>query len=162
MNAKDAIRHVIDFSNMLVHNYVEDLSDADLLVRAVPNSNHIAWQLGHLIEGTHGMIAALGHKPPALPDGFAAAHAKETAASDDPRRFRTKAEYLTLMKQYTQAAQTAVDATPETALEQPAPESMRSYAPTVGAVLMLLGTHILMHVGQFVIVRRKLGKPALF
>ena len=28
---------------------VSDLSDAELLVRPVPQANHIAWQLGHLI-----------------------------------------------------------------------------------------------------------------
>jgi len=39
---------------------------------------------------------------------------------------------------------------------------MREYAPTVASVLMLLGTHWLMHAGQFVPIRRKLGKPALF
>ncbi len=39
---------------------------------------------------------------------------------------------------------------------------MREYAPTVGVVLMLLATHFLMHAGQFVPIRRKLGKPPLF
>jgi hypothetical protein len=39
---------------------------------------------------------------------------------------------------------------------------MRQYAPTVGIVLMLLGSHGLMHAGQFVPIRRKLGKPPLF
>ena len=42
------------------------------------------------------------------------------------------------------------------------PESMRAYAPTVASVLTLLGTHLLMHAGQFVPIRRKIGKPALF
>ncbi len=31
--------------------------------------------------------------------------------------------------------------------------------PTLGAVLLLAGSHVLMHSGQFVSVRRKLGKP---
>ena len=36
---------------------------------------------------------------------------------------------------------------------------MREYAPTVGAVLNLIGVHDLMHAGQFVPVRRMHGKP---
>jgi len=56
----------------------------------------------------------------------------------------------------------AIDATPESSLDQPGPESMREYAPTVSAALLILGTHWLMHAGQFVPIRRKLGKPALF
>ena len=47
-------------------------------------------------------------------------------------------------------------------LDKPGPESMREYAPTVASVLMLLGSHWLMHAGQFVPIRRKLGKPPLF
>ena len=55
MNAKDAIRQTVEFGHMVTRYYVDDLSDADLLVRSVPNSNHIAWQLGHLIKSTHEM-----------------------------------------------------------------------------------------------------------
>jgi hypothetical protein len=39
---------------------------------------------------------------------------------------------------------------------------MREYAPTIAAVLTLLGTHWLMHAGQFVPIRRKLGRPAMY
>ncbi len=30
--------------------YLGDLTDADIMVRAIPDTNHIAWQLGHLIQ----------------------------------------------------------------------------------------------------------------
>ncbi len=36
------------------------------------------------------------------------------------------------------------------------------YAPTVGSMFSMQGSHWLMHGGQWVIVRRKVGKPALF
>ena len=38
-----------------------------------------------------------------------------------------------------------------------APEQMRKFCPTVGAVFLLHPQHWLMHAGQWVIVRRKLG-----
>ena len=41
--------------------YVQDLADADLLLRPVPGINHIAWQLGHLITGSKKMLGWLGH-----------------------------------------------------------------------------------------------------
>lgn len=162
MNAKHVIRQVIEFCHVVARAYVQDLSDADLLVRSVPGTNHVAWQLGHMISGTRGMIAALGREAPPLPEGFEAAHGKETAASDDPSTFASKDRYLELLEQVKAASLAAVDATPEGDLEKPGPESMREYAPTVASVLTLLGTHLLMHAGQFVPVRRKLGKPALF
>jgi hypothetical protein len=162
MQAKDALRQAVEFSHVVVGAYVSDLSDTDLLVRPVPGANHIAWQLGHVIAGTVHMLEALGQKGPALPAGFAARHSKETAGCDDPAAFATKAEYVGLAEQMKTASLAAIDATPDAALDAPGPEAMREYAPTVGSVLMLLGTHWLMHAGQFVVVRRKLGKPALF
>jgi uncharacterized damage-inducible protein DinB len=162
MNAKDVLRNGVEACNMILRAYVDDLSDADLLVRAVPGSNHIAWQLGHMIAGTKGMIAALGLAAPELPEGFEQAHGRETAASDDRTCFRTKAEYVAQLERMKAAALAAIDATPDEKLDQPSPESMREYAPTVASVLQLLSLHWLMHAGQFVTIRRKLGKPALF
>jgi uncharacterized damage-inducible protein DinB len=161
MNAKDAIRQQIEFSHMLTGMYVADLTDAELLVRPLPGVNHIAWQLGHMIGGTQHMLGALGHAME-LPAGFAEGYTKETAGCDDAARFATKAQYLELLERVKAASLAAVDATPDAALDQPGPEAMRAYAPTVAAVLMLLGQHLVMHAGQFVVVRRKLGKPPLF
>lgn len=162
MNAKDVIGQVVELSHMVTRAYVEDLSDEELLVRSVPGANHIAWQLGHLIAGTGQMLGALGQPAPALPKGFAEAYTKSPAASDDPAAFATKAQYLGLMDQAKAATLAAIQATPDEALDQPGPEAMREYAPTVASVLSLLGTHWLMHAGQFVPIRRKLGKTAMF
>jgi hypothetical protein len=160
--AKNLLRQSVEMGHMVTKAYVEDLTDADLLVRSVPRSNHIAWQLGHMIGATRGMLASLGHEAPALPEGFEAAYTRETADSDSAAKFATKVEYVVLMDRMKAASLAAIDATPEADLDLPGPESMREYAPTVGAVLMLLGSHWLMHAGQFVPIRRKLGKVPLF
>ncbi len=162
MTGKDVMKQVIEFCDQVTRYYVSDLSDADLLVRSVPGSNHIAWQLGHMISGQCQMLQQLGYQPPALPPGFGEAHTKETSTSNDPAKFRKKAEYLKLMDVVKAAALAAVDATPDAKLDQPGPEAMREYAPTVASALTLQGLHWLMHSGQFVPIRRKLGKPPLF
>ena len=41
-------------------------------------------------------------------------------------------------------------------LDAPSPESFREYFPTVGQMFTLIGTHPMMHAGQFVVVRRQL------
>ena len=38
----------------------------------------------------------------------------------------------------------------------------KEFAPTLGAMLLLNANHVMMHAGQFSVVRRKLGKPILF
>jgi hypothetical protein len=159
---KDVLRQGVEISQMIVGIYVRDLNDADLLVRSVPGTNHIAWQMGHMIAGTRKMLQELGHEAPALPPGFEAAHSKETTAVDDPAKFASKEEYSRLMDAMKAAMLAAIEKTPESAMDQPGPESMRAYAPTVCAALMILGSHWLMHAGQFVPIRRKLGKPPQF
>ena len=162
MTAKEVIRDVVGFCHVVTRGYIDDLTDKELFVRSVPGSNHIAWQLGHLLASEQQMLTGLGHAAPALPAGFAEKHTKETATSDDPAKFFKKADYLALMDKMKAASLAAIDATPEKNLDQPGPESMRDYAATNAAVLTLLGTHWLMHAGQFVPIRRKLGKPAMY
>lgn len=162
MNAKDVIRQVIETSDMVVQAYIGDLEQADLMVRSVPGANHIAWQLGHMVGGTAKMLGELGRPAPELPPGFVEAHGKEQAACDKAESFFAKAQYVDLLEQMKQAALAAVDATAEGDLDKPGPESMRAYAPTVAAALLILGQHWMMHAGQFVPIRRKLGRPAMF
>lgn len=162
MTVKDLMKNTLGTANWLTHEYLKDMSDADLLVRYVPTANHIAWQLGHLIVSERAHITALGQPMPELPAGFEAAHAKANDRSDDPKQFGTKAEYLALLGKMHDGVRAAIDKTPDADFAKPAPESMRSYAPTVADVLNISGLHELMHGGQFVAVRRKLNKPVMF
>jgi hypothetical protein len=159
---KELIRNQIKFGDMLIQSYIGDLNDTDLLVRSVPNANHIAWQLGHLISSSQHILQGLGHESAPLPADFAETHVSGNAACDDPAKFCSKAEYLRLHGQMLEAMNTALDKTPESAWDEPGPEPMREYGPTKAAAFMLLGNHLAMHAGQLVPIRRKLGKPALF
>ena len=159
MSPKDAIRNTIGTSDFILNAYIGDLSDADLLVRPVPGMNHIAWQLGHLLAAEHRWAEIL--QPglsPKLPEGFEDKYGKETAKSDDPKNFHTLAEYQALMKAQREATMKVLDAVDEATLDQPR-ESLPDYAKTPAALLNMIGIHPLMHCGQFVAVRRQLGKP---
>ena len=160
MNTKDAIRATADVSDMVLKSYFDDLSDADLMQRPGPKCNHLAWQLGHLISSECDMLESILPGAAAkLPEGFAAKHSKETIGVDDPRKFCTKQEYLDLMGQVRAASLAALDKIDESELDQPSPEQFRQMFPTVGHIFVLIATHELMHAGQFVPVRRALGKP---
>lgn len=162
MTVKNLIKGNLDTAHWMTCEYLKDMNDADLLVRYVPSANHIAWQLGHLIASEHRHITELGLPMPELPAGFAAAHSAENARSDDAKQFGTKESYLALLGKMHAGTKAAIDKTPDADLDKPGPDSMKSYAPTVADALNLSGLHELMHGGQFVAVRRKLGKPVLF
>ncbi|QDU87645.1 DinB superfamily protein [Pirellulimonas nuda] len=162
MNAVDVIRQTNTTSQMVVKAYVEDLSDADLMRRPAAGCNHLAWQLGHLISSECMLLNSLAPgAAPELPAGFAEQHAKDKCGSDDPSQFCTKAQYLELWGQVQAAMMGALDHVSESDLDKPGPENMQPMFPTAGAVWVLLATHALMHAGQFVPVRRALGKPVV-
>jgi hypothetical protein len=159
MNAKDLLRYNIGLSHNVTKAYLEDVTEDEMLVRAVPGSNHLAWQLGHLVASERSLLAAIGADVPDLPEGFAETHGKDNTESDDPSQFLEKAEYFALMETMHAAADAAIDKIDEAGLDAPAPEEMRGFFPTVGSILLMTGTHEMMHAGQIAAIRRKLDKP---
>lgn len=159
MNAKDLIKNSLTMSNEILNAYLGDLEDADLMVRAVPGTNHAAWQLGHLISSERHMLTGAGVTMPALPDGFEECYTKETSASDDASKFHKKGEYLTLMEEQRKATLAGLEAMSDADLDRPTPEEMHAYAGTVGIAFNMVAIHVMMHAPQLVAIRRKLGKP---
>jgi uncharacterized damage-inducible protein DinB len=160
MDAKQVLRADFDRARLVTNMLLEDMDDADLLVRPTENSNHIAWQLGHLIGAENRMGESI--KPssmPALPEGFAQHYTAETASSDNADDFLSKAEYLRLMDEQRGGILQLLDELTDEDLEREGPESMRRIAPTVSDLLGLAASHEMMHTGQITSVRRKLGKP---
>ena len=162
MNAKDAIRSSANLSTMVLKTYISDLDDADLMRRPGEGCNHLAWQLGHLIASeVHLLGKAAPGQGTELPDGFADAHSKEACNNDDPAGFHGKQAYIELFDQVRTASLAALDAYAQSELDNPAPEDFRDFCPTMGDMFTLIAIHPMMHAGQFVIVRRQLGKPIL-
>lgn len=159
MPAKDAIRWSLNLSDQIVDSYLKDLDDADLAVRPIEGMNTIAWQLGHLILTERRLIEAVrpGSCPP-LPADIEEGHGRQAFSSDDRSKLYSKARYLELWKAQRAATQKVLDEVPESEMGQKR-EGLPEFAPTVGDALNLCPSHTLMHVGQWVAVRRKLGKP---
>src|SRR5262245_18564794 len=97
MNGKEATRTALQPTQQTLGMYLGDLSDQDLLVLPVPNANHIAWQIGHLISSERHLLSIIpGAVYPELPAGFDEQHKPTNAATDSPKGFATKAQYLDL------------------------------------------------------------------
>jgi len=162
MQTKDAIKQTMGLSRHVLNAYFADMTDAELLQRPGPGCNHLAWQIGHLISSECGLIESIqAGSAPELPAGFKEQHAKENAASDNPADFFTKQQYQDLMAMVNAATVKLIDSYPEENFDQPAPEQFRSMFPSMGMMFVLVATHPMMHAGQFVPVRRALGKPVL-
>jgi hypothetical protein len=140
-----------------------DFSDADMMERPVPAANHALWQIGHLAVETAVFAAAVpGVKVPAVPAEWRDAFGKGAAKSDNAKAFPTKAEVLKVFAAVNGALAEGVKKLSPEDLNKPGPEAFKSFAPTVGHIVEMTGAHYMMHVGQFQVIRRKLGKPVLF
>tara|TARA_R110002095_G_scaffold202669_1_gene184422 strand:+ start:3555 stop:4046 length:492 start_codon:yes stop_codon:yes gene_type:complete len=163
MSLAEHIKASLELPTSIVKGYLEDLTDAELLVRPADKMNHIAWQLGHLISSEHFHVTQVApDSMPQLPAGFKEQYTRETAASENPADFHTNAEYLQLMQEQRQGTLNVLAKLSDQELMQPAPESVRYLGPTVGCVFAGESTHWMMHAGQWAVLRRKLGKPPLF
>ena len=162
MNTNQTYTESLSTNLELLKMTLADLSDADMLVRPAPGANHAAWQLGHLATAEAKMVAGVKGVAPELPAGFAERFKKDAAKSDDAAAFPKKQELLdTLAKVRATSIEWVKTLTPEQ-MDQASPESIRPFCPKVGHLPGLLGEHTAMHVGQFQVLRRKLGKPVLF
>lgn len=162
MTGKDAILYSLQASSGMLKSYLGDLSDSDFTARPVPNANHIAWQLGHLIASEIKLIKHEVHAVtyPTLPAGFAETHGPKNNTADDG--FLTKDEYIALFDKVRNVTLAAARGLPDGEFDRPTEGPMASYAPNLGTLFLLISQHDLMHAGQFTPIRRKLGKPVLF
>jgi uncharacterized damage-inducible protein DinB len=159
MTSKDVINNTLTMSEQVIQSYLNDLTDSDLLVRPIPGMNHIAWQLGHLIGAERHFVELIAPgSSPALPADFEEGHGRQKFNEDDPAKFYPLARYQELWAAQRAATRAVLDRQSDADLDRTA-ENFPPFANTVGALLNLCGTHPLMHAGQFVAVRRKLGKP---
>ncbi len=159
MNAKDAIFTSLGMAENVTKSYLKDLTDADLLVRPVPGMNHMAWQLGHLLTAERSFVEHI--RPgasPAVPENFEEGHGRHQTNIDDPSKYLTLEQYSALYEAQRAATKKVLAEISDAELDAPGPEALKGFAPTNGATLMLIANHELMHVGQYVAVRRALGK----
>ncbi len=163
MNANEAIKIGIDMGDMISKMYLEDMTDEELMTRPHPKCNHIKWQLGHLIAGDNEMVnGCLPGTIAPLPTGFKEKYSKEQASSDDPSVFHSKAQLMELYASQRDAVRAALAKLNDADFDKASPEAMQSYAPTVGAVFSMLGSHWVMHAGQWAVIRRQLGREPIF
>jgi hypothetical protein len=162
MDTKQAIRSSLNASDYLVSRYLEDITPEELLARPVSGANHIAWQLGHLISSERYLAeAAAPGSMPELPDGFRDKHSKEKAASENADDYLSKDEYLKLAKEVRAATLAALDKLSDADLDKPVTR-VPPFCKTAGDCFVLIGPHWSSHAGQWVVLRRKLGRPVMF
>lgn len=155
----DMLKGNLDFLKMTLG----DFSDADMLARPTPTANHAAWQLGHLAAAESGMVNSA--RPGAggeLPAGFKERFTRETSSVDDASLFPKKEELIALFSMVRASTIAWARTLTPADLDKQTDERMRQFVPTIGHMVTMMPVHVAMHIGQFQVIRRKLGKPIMF
>src|SRR5262249_12339782 len=125
---------------------------------------HAAWQLGHLCSAETRMMKAV--KPDAagiLPDGFAEKFTRDTAGGNDAAQFLPKAVLLETFAKARAASIEILNSLSEADFAREIPSPFKQGAmTTVGFMMNMPALHTTLHIGQFQVIRRALGKPILF
>jgi hypothetical protein len=142
---------------------VDDLTDAQMVLRPGGNMNHPAWILGHLSEYHPATIAMLSGKPFDDPKfsplfGFAG-----LGPQDDIAAYGSKQKVVSRFREgHEQVALALLAATPEALERPPLMERWAATYPSVGFILPdLLLHHESLHIGQISIWRRAAGLPGV-
>lgn len=159
MHSRDMLLNSLDMADLVIDSYTKDMSNSDILLRPIDGMNPIAWQLGHLIGSERHFIELVAPgTSPSLPDGFDKGHGKDVPT--DNALFYPLAKYQELWKAQRAATRAVIAKQSDADLDRTDPK-FPPFAPSVGALLNLCASHPLMHAGQFVAVRRKVGKPVV-
>lgn len=161
MDSRQVIRETLAMADSVANAYLSDLTDEQLQERPHANCNTIYWQLGHLILSEHNHMSRIDSTAmPRLPEQFETVFSKEKDASNlgaNAASF-TKQQLLELFKSQRQATLKLLELQTDEMLDLP---SGVPYAENRSALFHMQGSHWLMHAGQWVIVRRNLGKPVV-
>ena len=161
MNHKQLLIDIYEQQGGLVAAHFADFTDAEMLVRPFDNANHAAWMLGHLVTTTANLSNMM------CPNAFPAPSHEDTKrySSEGTRLndgFPKKEELLKRFADMNACAIKWVQGLTDEQMDTPMPEQLQGFAPTVGHLVYVLPSHVMMHLGQVQVIRRKLGKPVLF
>jgi hypothetical protein len=145
----------------MVKWHLADFSEADMVARPCGAANHAAWQVGHMAVAEANLINA--GIPGAVPEP--GAHEKlifDKANAKSTTGFPSKDELFKTLEATRERSIAWVKSLSAAEMAKPMPESLQAFAATVGHLAHILPTHDAMHIGQFQVIRRSLGKPVLF
>ena len=163
MNFKDAVRTQFTVADFMVDKYLADLTQSELLTRPAPDANHIAWQLGHLISAETRLIeAAAPGSMPACPTVFTKGIPKIRPRAITRPIFSLRKSTSSLPNPCGQRRSKRLDAQSESDLDRPVTGRLPPWIKCAGDCFVTAAGHWVLHAGQWVVLRRKLGRERQF
>src|SRR5258706_1739701 len=161
MRAQEVLVFSLKTMRGMIENMCKELTPQEMLHRTCMEANCAARILGHLTAVDHRFLTALGESDvPSLPEGFA----QRFATKGDAPKAKEFGDVSSLLPMFLQMRDRLIAATERSSGEKLA-EAVDLGSPRIkkkGEMLAVAGVHLGLHAGDFLTIRRSLGKPALF
>lgn len=159
--ALESIAFGLQTSQQLVLMMMDGLKPEEFERQPCPGANCLAWIIGHLTLTDRRSLTVLGATAfPSLPEGFEALFTTTRTVAGTQSGFPESTLLLELFNSHRQALIERVQQFDPARLAEPSPVQ-RPLFSTYHEMLLFLGLHTSMHVGQISTIRRFLGYAPL-
>lgn len=159
MNVKEFATEQMQMVRGMLNEWVKEIPDEQMTVRAVDGGVHLAWILGHLAWSEAGVLNKFILQKPNPMKHLGKACRMGSTVVDDASAYPSKAEVLKLIEQVRSCTLKFLDGISEADLDTPVKDGPPEFK-TWGSVLALIASHEGHHNGQISVIWRQLGhKP---
>ncbi len=156
---KDLLPGQLEMGGFLFDKFTSDLSDAEYFKRPAPNTNHVAWNVGHIATSEDSMVAAITGGAMKLSEDLHKLFGGSSECLDDSTKYPSRGELDEMYKNARAITIEQFNMFDEAKWSDPAPEGWPAdMFPTLGSIWAILPTHQFWHIGQITVCRQTMGK----
>jgi hypothetical protein len=162
-DALDAIRFARTYSTGLIDSF----APADWFAMPAGGVTHLAWQVGHLAMAQYRLVLerVRGLRPgddELMPPDFLALFLRDSVPDPDPARYPNPATIRAVFDRVHGRVLADMADWPDADLDSPPAMTAHKLCKTKLECLRWCSAHEMLHAGQIGLLRRLLGKPALW
>jgi len=159
MQRNESLIYMLTASQQVLKSILDDITEEESMVIIADNTNHIRWQVGHLISSAYNALSLFGQDSEERKEfdksfGYGSVISKET--SDYPSFEELRAKLYDLQAMMIQVVGNLSDEVLEQEIGD-ADQKRPLWQP-----MSFLRMHDLYHAGQIVMIRRSLGRDKPF
>ena len=161
MNTKQFIIEQMHMVREMLTEWVADIPEEQMTVRAIDDGPHLAWILSHLAWSETGTINKFIREQSNPLRHLGKSCGMGSIVVDDAAAYPSKAEALATLEQVRVETLKFLDTLSEADLDTPVKQGPPEFK-TWGSIFALIATHDAHHVGQITVIWRRLGhKPKI-
>lgn len=159
ISVKEMLLAQLGTGEYLFDKFTSDLSDAEYFKVPAANTNHVAWNIGHIATSEDSMVAAVTGGSMKFSQDLHKMFGGSSECFEDAAKYPSRGEIDEMRQNARANAIEQIKMFDEAKWNDPAPQGWPTdLFPTLGSVWALLATHQFWHIGQITVCRQTLGK----